>query len=68
MNFGLFQGHPRLVSVLATMYSPLLGHHIDGNTEITVTLGAMQALFMTCTGLLKPGDEVSLGLINSLRK
>ena len=47
------------MSALAVMYSRLLSRQVDAKTEVTVALGAMQALFQTCTGRFRPGDEVS---------
>ena len=55
----VFSGSPTSVSALAAMYSRLLSSQVDAKTEVTVALGAMQALFQTCTGLFRPGDEVS---------
>jgi kynurenine--oxoglutarate transaminase/cysteine-S-conjugate beta-lyase/glutamine--phenylpyruvate transaminase len=53
-----FQGHPRLVSALSKLYSQLLGHEINSQTEILVTAGAYEALFSTISGHTSPGDEV----------
>lgn len=54
------QGHPRLVSALAKLYSPLIGQEIDPMTNTLVSVGAYGALFSTIQGLINPGDEVSL--------
>lgn len=51
-------GHPRLVDVLAELYSPLTGHKIDPHHEVTVSVGAYGVLFCTVQGLINPGDEV----------
>lgn len=51
-------GHPRLVSALSKLYSQLLGHEINSQTEILVTAGAYEALFSTISGHTNPGDEV----------
>lgn len=56
----VFQGHPRLVNVLADLYSPLTGHKIDPFHEVTVSVGAYGVLFCTVQGLINPGDEVIL--------
>ena len=51
-------GHPRLVSVLADRYSQHMQRSIDAMTEICVTVGASQALYLTLQALVNPGDEV----------
>lgn len=51
-------GHPALTSVLARRYSSHLGREIDPETEIAITVGASQALFLTLQALVDPGDEV----------
>ena len=50
----VFSGSPASVSALAVMYSQLLSRQVDAKTEVTVALGAMQALFQTCTGRFRP--------------
>ena len=51
-------GHPLLVSELATRYSKHLGRPIDADTDVAVTVGASQALFLSLLTLIEPGDEV----------
>ncbi len=53
-------GHPRLVSALADVYSPLFGRTLDPLTEIVVTVGATEGIFATIQALVDPGDEVIL--------
>ena len=53
-------GHPPLVEVLAKRYSSHLGRTIDPMTEVAVTVGASQALYLTLQALVNPGDEVVL--------
>lgn len=53
-------GHPNLVEVLAARYSRHLGREVEPMSEVTVTVGASQALFLTLQALLNPGDEVIL--------
>ena len=40
-------GHPSLASVLASRYSRHLGREVDAMTEVAITVGASQALFLT---------------------
>ncbi len=48
----------RLAAALAALFGRRLGREVRPDTEVTVTLGAIQALYQTCSGILKPGDEV----------
>ncbi|VDI48687.1 kynurenine---oxoglutarate transaminase / cysteine-S-conjugate beta-lyase / glutamine--- [Mytilus galloprovincialis] len=56
LNLG--QGHPRLVNVLAKLYSPLIGRTLDPMNNVTVSVGAYGVLFCAVQGLVNPGDEV----------
>ncbi|KAJ8875081.1 hypothetical protein PR048_022972 [Dryococelus australis] len=51
-------GHPRLVNVLAKLYSQLVGRQLNPLSEVLVTAGAYEALFATILGHTGPGDEV----------
>lgn len=51
-------GHPRLVSALTKLYSNVINRDINPMTEMLVTAGAYEALFVTIMGLVDPGDEV----------
>lgn len=51
-------GHPPLVTKLAAQYSSYLDRKIDPMTEVAVTVGASQALFLALQVYSKPGDEV----------
>ncbi|KAL7533719.1 hypothetical protein ACHAWF_004601, partial [Thalassiosira exigua] len=53
-------GHPNLVRQLARRYSRHLGRDVDAMNEVTVTVGASQALYLCLQTLVKPGDEVVL--------
>ena len=53
-------GHPNLCKQLARRYSSHLRKDIDPMTEVTVTVGASQALYLCLQTLIKPGDEVIL--------
>ncbi|XP_071857137.1 kynurenine aminotransferase [Bombus fervidus] len=50
-------GHPRLVNVIAKLYSKLLNRTLDPNKEVLVTSGAYEALYATLQGHTNPGDE-----------
>lgn len=51
-------GHPPLVELLAQRYSRHLARTVDPYSELSITVGASQALYLMLTTLLKPGDEV----------
>ena len=53
-------GHPNLVKQLARRYGVHLGRTIDAMNEVSVTVGASQALYLSLQTLVKPGDEVIL--------
>jgi kynurenine--oxoglutarate transaminase/cysteine-S-conjugate beta-lyase/glutamine--phenylpyruvate transaminase len=53
-------GHPALVQQLARRYQAHLNREIDPMTQVAVTVGASQALFLSLQTLVGPGDEVIL--------
>ncbi|XP_021367714.1 kynurenine--oxoglutarate transaminase 3-like [Mizuhopecten yessoensis] len=53
-------GHPRLVNILARLYSNLLSISLDPLDHILTTIGAFQGLSSICQSLIHPGDEVIL--------
>lgn len=53
-------GHPNLVNQLAKRYSTHLKRDIDAMSEVSVTVGASQALYLSLQTLIQPGDEVIL--------
>eukprot|EP00310_Coccolithus_braarudii_P022139 CAMPEP_0183355830 /NCGR_PEP_ID=MMETSP0164_2-20130417/42038_1 /TAXON_ID=221442 /ORGANISM="Coccolithus pelagicus ssp braarudi, Strain PLY182g" /LENGTH=445 /DNA_ID=CAMNT_0025529069 /DNA_START=138 /DNA_END=1475 /DNA_ORIENTATION=- len=53
-------GHPPLVEVLAERYSHHLERRIEPMSEVAVTVGASQALYVTLQALVNPGEEVLL--------
>lgn len=53
-------GHPPLVKLLAARYSMHLQREVNAEQEISITVGASQALFMALQALLSPGDEAIL--------
>jgi len=54
------EGHPKLVKQLAARYSVHLGKTINPMTEVTVTVGASQAIYLALQALIEEGDEVLL--------
>jgi len=50
-------GHPALVKALASRYSRWLGREVDWQKEVTVCVGATEALFALTQALMSPGDE-----------
>jgi aspartate/methionine/tyrosine aminotransferase len=60
-NFNQYtrsEGDLSLVETLAKHYSAEIGREINPLTEVTVTVGATEALFAVMQALLDPGDEV----------
>lgn len=53
-------GTPHLVTVLAKELSEEFGRDLDPLSEITVTTGATEGLFIAAQAFLEPGDEVVL--------
>jgi N-succinyldiaminopimelate aminotransferase len=53
-------GHLSLVETIASQLEPALGRRLDPLAEITVTVGATEALLLTALAFIDPGDEVIL--------
>ena len=53
-------GHPNLIKQLARRYEAHLRREIDPFSEVAVTVGASQALYLCLQTLIKEGDEVFL--------
>lgn len=51
-------GHPRLITALSKLYSPIINRAIDPNDEIIACAGAHGALYSTIMGHIQQGDEV----------
>lgn len=51
-------GHPPLIELLGKRYSTHLNRNIDPYNELSITVGASQALYLALTTILKPQDEV----------
>lgn len=54
------EGHPSLVQQLASRYQKHLRRDIHPFTQVAVTVGASQALYLSLQTLVQPGDEVVL--------
>ena len=50
-------GHPNLVNQLAKRYSVHMGRTIEPMTEVAVTVGASQSLYLSLQTLIKPGKR-----------
>ena len=59
-QYAPMPGLPELRQVLAQKHALSGHHHLDAETEITITAGATQAIFTAITALVHPGDEVIL--------
>lgn len=53
-------GHPSLIKQLARRYSNHMRREIEPFSEVAVTVGASQALYLSLQSLVRPGDEVIL--------
>jgi len=53
-------GHPQLVQQLAKRYSAHMGRDIQPMTEVAVTVGASQALYLSLQTLIKPGKSLQV--------
>jgi aspartate/methionine/tyrosine aminotransferase len=59
VQYARSQGHLRLVNALSKVYSPLVGR-LDPLSNIIVTVGATEALYIAFMAFCNPGDEVLL--------
>eukprot|EP00871_Galdieria_phlegrea_P002766 jgi/Galph1/3490/GphlegSOOS_G2177.1 len=57
-QYARSSGLLQLVTAISRYYSPLLGRQIDANREVCITVGASEAIFLTCQAFIEPGDEV----------
>eukprot|EP00455_Lapot_gusevi_P056486 TRINITY_DN93_c0_g1_i2.p1 TRINITY_DN93_c0_g1~~TRINITY_DN93_c0_g1_i2.p1 ORF type:complete len:457 (+),score=184.18 TRINITY_DN93_c0_g1_i2:84-1373(+) len=51
-------GYLPLCQNLATRYSRSIGHEVNPRTDVLITVGSTEALFVVTQGLLQDGDEV----------
>jgi len=47
-----------LVNAISEVYSEKFGRQIDPLTEVIVSMGASEALFLAMNGILEPNDEI----------
>ena len=59
-NKNSFQGHPRLINAISSLYTKFLNRSpaINPQKEVLVTDGAYEALFCAIMGNVNEGDEV----------
>ncbi|MGI9551207.1 MAG: methionine aminotransferase, partial [Aurantibacter sp.] len=57
-QYAAMQGYFGLREIIAQKIEKLHGRHYHPETEITVTVGATQAIFTAITAFVHPGDEV----------
>ena len=53
-------GAPELCEIIASETGRSLGREVDSELEVTITVGATEALFATILALVEPGEEVIL--------
>jgi aspartate/methionine/tyrosine aminotransferase len=53
-------GHLRLVRAIAETYSPLLNRKLTPETDVCVSVGASEAIYLCVAAFVNPGDEVIL--------
>jgi hypothetical protein len=53
-------GHPNLVRQLAQRYSQHLRRDVEPMSEVAITVGASQALYLSLQSLIRRGDQVIL--------
>jgi methionine aminotransferase len=59
-QYAPMQGLDLLRFKIAEKTKNLYGHQVDPEKEITVTMGATEALYVAFTAIVRPGDEVIL--------
>jgi aspartate/methionine/tyrosine aminotransferase len=60
VQYARSQGHVRLANALSKVYSPLIGKALDPMSNVLVTIGATESLFLSFMAFCNPGDEVLL--------
>lgn len=57
-QYAPFPGTPNLRNEVSNYYKKFYGLNYNAETEITVTVGATEAIYLVITALINPGDEV----------
>ena len=57
-QYAVSHGQPELRAAVAEHALRFYGQQVDGNSEVTVTSGATEAIFAVVQALVDPGDEV----------
>jgi aspartate/methionine/tyrosine aminotransferase len=57
-QYAPFQGTPRLRQEISNYYKKFYSLNYNAESEITVTVGATEAIYLVITALINPGDEV----------
>jgi aspartate/methionine/tyrosine aminotransferase len=57
-QYAPFHGTPNLRNEISNYYKKFYGLNYDPESEVTVTVGATEAIYLVITGLVNPGDEV----------
>lgn len=57
-QYAPFQGTPSLRHEVSNYYKKFYGLNYDSETQITITVGATEAIYLVITALVNPGDEV----------
>lgn len=57
-QYAAMQGYYGLREIIAEKIANLHSHHYDPEKEITITVGATQAIYTAVTAFVHPGDEV----------
>lgn len=57
-QYAPFQGTPNLRNEISNYYKKYYGLSYDPETQISVTVGATEAIYLVINALINPGDEV----------
>lgn len=57
-QYAPFHGTPHLRQEISNYYKKFYQLHYDPESDITVTVGATEAIYVVITALINPGDEV----------
>lgn len=57
-QYAPFHGTPSLRTEVSNYYKNFYGLNYNAETEVTITVGATEAIYLVITALINPGDEV----------